>query len=755
MKSTTKMTRYILATLLCLLILTTSAFVQGDTWETKAPMPAARTAVGGVIDGKLLVATGSPDGTALEQYDPSTNTWSTKAPIPTPRWFAGSGVIGNKLYVVGGCTSNADCRIGTTGALEAYDSVSNTWSILTPMPTPRSNAATGVIDGKLYVAGGIGPCPPCDQYATLEVYDPAANSWTTNRYLDQIELAQRGKEKLAALASAKPREVMINKSGPSDDGLYLAEFSLPPGFTFSRPAIDIAGRRLYVFTQRLSALGKDAESKRAARRGLRQVHEPCTLIVLDLDSLSVVKTLALPVFVGAAAFNPTNKKLYAAAKADGVTIIDTNTLSQQRVPLPGFPNRLAINPRTNRIYVLSEGFAGHDKMFVIDAENNTVIAAVSLDGSAGLVIVNPETNRVYASTVDPTKTRVFDGADNSPLEDLPSLWVVAAEPESGRLYALNMGPTGIGSAALALDAGNHAQLATILTSERLGSKGLAVNRGLSQIYIVLPAENQFAVIDSIAGVETNRFPINSPGAINLDPLTGRVLLSHAVGALGGWVLSVLDPKSLSAEAPEEFFDDFESEILDPAWTVVKARGSYSLAENRGSLRYHVVARSPGSGDAVTMLTRTFRGDRWMLEVKGSYTMGATGGARSLSLSISFGTRLRDLPTATINVHRYRGDWSGCCPGVTQTELSQKYIPSPVKESPPNQADSYVWRIVHNGRTVTVERSDDGINFVTEATNVFGPQIDKVIQYLCISGNSHDNGDAYGDFHYVRLAKTPH
>jgi len=576
-----------------------------------------------------------------------------------------------------------------------------------------------------------------------------------NGYPDQIDLAQRCRSRISALASAKPREVMINKSGPSDDGLYLAEFSLPPGVSFSRPAIDIVGRRLYVFTQRLSALGKDAESKRAARRGLRQVHEPSTLIVLDLDSLSVVKTLALPVFVDNAAFNPTNKRLYAAANADGVTIIDTNTFSEQRVPLSGFANALAINPRTNRIYVLSEGFAGHDKMFVIDGASNTVIARCELDGAAGRVIVNPETNRIYASTVNPAKTRVFDGADNSPLEDLPSLWVVAAEPESRRLYALNIGPTGIGSAALALDAGNHAQLATVLTSEKLGYEGLTVNRGLSQIYVVLPAENQLAVIDSIAGVETNRFPVDGAGPLDLDPLTGRVLLSHnvGIGTSGHWVLSVLDPKSLSAEAPEEFFDDFESETLDPAWTVSKTRGSYSLAENRGSLRYHVVPRSAGSGDAVTVLTRKFRGDSWTLEARASYSMGTTGGARNLAFSVTFGTRIRNLPTATIDVRRYRGDWSGCCPGVTGIELSQKYIPSPAKESPPNQADSYVWRIVRNGRTVTVERSDDGINFVTEATNCFGPQIDKVIQYVCISGDSHANSDAYGDFQYVRLTKT--
>lgn len=148
------------------------------TWTTKAPMPTARTGVvTGVIAGQLYVAAGIPS--AVEVYDPSLDTWTSRAPIPTNRPYASAGVIDGKLYVVGGCTFSCSPG-GTTNVLEVYDPSTNTWTSAAPMPTARAGLATGVIGGKLYAAGGFQYCAgPCPIYNTLEVYDPATNTWTT------------------------------------------------------------------------------------------------------------------------------------------------------------------------------------------------------------------------------------------------------------------------------------------------------------------------------------------------------------------------------------------------------------------------------------------------------------------------------------------------------------------------------------------------------------------------------------------------
>lgn len=157
--------------------------VTQNAWTSGTALPSARTAtVGGVINGKFYVVGGVPPTgysvTTVEMYDPVINTWTTKAPALTSRALAGGGVINGKLYVVGGCISS-DCRIGVTSALEAYDPVANTWTSLVPIPTKRYGAATGVINGRLYVAGGGMDCPPCGALTVVESYDPVGNTWRT------------------------------------------------------------------------------------------------------------------------------------------------------------------------------------------------------------------------------------------------------------------------------------------------------------------------------------------------------------------------------------------------------------------------------------------------------------------------------------------------------------------------------------------------------------------------------------------------
>ena len=167
---------YGLASLLMIGVLAAQAHAAG--WETKAPMPTARTyAATGAIDGKFYVATGQLT-TALEVYDPALNTWTSKAPVPTNRSQAATGTIDGKLYVVGGAI-NSDPRIGWTNVLEMYDPATDTWTTKMPMTTARLAMASGVIGGRLYVAGGMQSCGACIGINTLEVYDPATNTWTT------------------------------------------------------------------------------------------------------------------------------------------------------------------------------------------------------------------------------------------------------------------------------------------------------------------------------------------------------------------------------------------------------------------------------------------------------------------------------------------------------------------------------------------------------------------------------------------------
>jgi hypothetical protein len=243
--------------------------------------------------------------------------------------------------------------------------------------------------------------------------------------------------------------------------------------------------------------------------------------------------------------------------------------------------------------------------------------------------------------------------------------------------------------------------------------------------------------------------------VAVDPAKGRVFLTSDVGHGGPTLLSTLDTGLLINGVSEEFFDDFQSDALAADWKVLERRGSYSLSEAPGHLRFRVVERTSPGKDLV--IARQFRGDSWMLEFKASFFTGKSGGTRGFALRIVFGlpeTVGGSPPVGSISISRDRWDWNGCCPGVTHAVFSRRCLPTITFDAEPNQDDSYVWRVTRVSRAFTVERSDHGVNFVTVGTHTFGPEIDGMVQYVSITGGSHANNDAYADYDYVRLTKTP-
>ena len=83
------------------------------------------------------------------------------------------GVINGKLYVAGGRNA-AGTAVAT---LHVYDPATNTWSTKAAMPSARFGAAGQVINGKLYVVGGTNAAGVV--LAATLVYDPATNQWST------------------------------------------------------------------------------------------------------------------------------------------------------------------------------------------------------------------------------------------------------------------------------------------------------------------------------------------------------------------------------------------------------------------------------------------------------------------------------------------------------------------------------------------------------------------------------------------------
>ena len=77
------------------------------------------------------------------------NSWTSLTPMPTPRAGIGVAVVDNKIYVIGGSYWS-----NYFGINEMYDPATNTWTTKTSMPTPRASFGITVFENKIYVIGG-------------------------------------------------------------------------------------------------------------------------------------------------------------------------------------------------------------------------------------------------------------------------------------------------------------------------------------------------------------------------------------------------------------------------------------------------------------------------------------------------------------------------------------------------------------------------------------------------------------------------
>ena len=124
--------------------------------------------------------------TTNEAYNPEKNTWSKKNPMPTPRNHMYAGVVNGKIYVIGGRIANPFITVASNlDIVEEYDTMTDQWGPQkTRMPTARSGGGFATYNGKIYCAGGEVQTPQyLGAFRALEAYDPVANTWSILPYM--------------------------------------------------------------------------------------------------------------------------------------------------------------------------------------------------------------------------------------------------------------------------------------------------------------------------------------------------------------------------------------------------------------------------------------------------------------------------------------------------------------------------------------------------------------------------------------------
>src|SRR5690349_23967026 len=114
---------------------------------------AGEVAMIGNINRRLLIANFACflfAATTASTYAADGGAWIAKAPMPLSRFGIHASVIDGRIFVIGGMHTGSGQDTRSTGEVAVYDPAADKWAHATDMPTARGFFATAVVENRIY-----------------------------------------------------------------------------------------------------------------------------------------------------------------------------------------------------------------------------------------------------------------------------------------------------------------------------------------------------------------------------------------------------------------------------------------------------------------------------------------------------------------------------------------------------------------------------------------------------------------------------
>jgi YVTN family beta-propeller protein len=284
-------------------------------------------------------------------------------------------------------------------------------------------------------------------------------------------------------------------------------------------------------------------------------------VVLD------VSIVADGVDAAAAAFNPVTNRIYAVGSgtvngsgSPAVLEIDPATNSSTAIAIPTSAQHVVVNPVANRIY--AGGGSATPEVYAIDGATHAITTTPIANGPGivGLAL-NPATNRVYVINHGFVPGAIcnalggnggfteIDGQTGTVLHSAAIINPngIALDPVTNRVYITETGCFGVGLGhTFDPDAGTLS-----LFSPGHPEGDIAVNPLTNRIYVSDFIDRAVRVLDASINMKSTWVTGAGPAAIDVNPITDAAYVansqSNTVTAIGG-VFNTL-PTSLSSTVP--------------------------------------------------------------------------------------------------------------------------------------------------------------------------------------------------------------
>ncbi|XP_076810071.1 kelch-like protein 26 [Clavelina lepadiformis] len=150
-----------------------------NSWTNISPMKQERSGNAVVACRGFVYSLGGVNTTnylnSVERYYPKNDVWDDVPSMKVPRrWFAAVALNDTHIYAIGGQTP--DKTETRQKSVERYDVTTNKWDDVSEMNVERRAHAACVLQGKIYVIGGLGKHNLA--LKSIECYDPATDKWT-------------------------------------------------------------------------------------------------------------------------------------------------------------------------------------------------------------------------------------------------------------------------------------------------------------------------------------------------------------------------------------------------------------------------------------------------------------------------------------------------------------------------------------------------------------------------------------------------
>lgn len=177
--------------------------------------------------------------------------WRDGPAIPTERSEVAAAVVDGTIYVLGGLALDGH----TLDTVEALPPQADTWEPRAPLLLPRDHLAAVAVDGLLYAVAGSPGWFGQDTSTTLWCYDPATDTWDLRAPLPLGRAAH-------AAAALDGRIYVLGGIGPEPQRTMIYDIALDRwsfGAPLSRPrehlAAAAAGGRVYLIGGRWGDVG--------------------------------------------------------------------------------------------------------------------------------------------------------------------------------------------------------------------------------------------------------------------------------------------------------------------------------------------------------------------------------------------------------------------------------------------------------------------------------------------------------------------